>query len=147
VKVTIHERFNNSNVLVDNASFNSNDLTFQQALTANQTNTTWVAELYVDRGGDVMHFRVPMSGGTRALLPGGLDSVWVSAIGVFILLISAMAFSELNQGVGAITTSLVGGVLWWFGIFGGATAGVLVVLALSVSVAYHYYTPAGGGDI
>lgn len=147
LKITIHERFNESNVLVDNASFSTNDLWYQTSLTANQTNKTWVAELYVDRGNGYLHFRVPMSGGQRALLPSNLESVWVSAIGVFILLISAMAFSELNQGVGAITTSLVGGVLWWFGIFSPEGAGVLVVIALAVSVGYHYYTPTGGGDI
>lgn len=149
VKLTIHERFNKSNVLVNNVTFTgSNDISYTQPLTANQTNTTWMGELYVDRGNDVMHFRLPLSGGIQNIIPAGLDAVWLNGVGVFVVLISSLAFSELNQGVGAIATGLIGGLLWWFGVLSNIAIGPTIVVALVVSVVYHYYSnPSPGGGI
>jgi len=146
VKLTIHERFNKSNVLVDNATFtDSNDISYQKSLTANETNKTWMAEIYVDRGDGWMHFRTAVGGGSISIVPADLDSVWVSSIGVFLMLVSAMAFSELNVGVGAIATSLTGGILWWFGLLEGVAIGPVIVVAIMLAVVWHYYrTPQGG---
>lgn len=145
IKITVHERFNESNVLVDNATYtDTNELVYKIPMTANEANKTWTAELYIDRGNGYQHFRVPIGGGPTRLLPANIDEVWVQGIGVFVLLISGMAFSRLNQGVGAITTSLVGGILWYVGILSGGAVGVTVVAALGVAVVYHYRT--GGGS-
>lgn len=138
IKVTIHERFNTSNVLVNNNTFSTNQLMYQVALTNAQANTTWMAELYIDRGSGYQHFRVPISSGPSTLIPVNLDAVWVQAIGVFIMLVVALAFSQLNQGVGAITTSLVGGLLWWIGLLSGTATGATIVIALGISVVFHY---------
>lgn len=139
VKITIHERFNDSNVLVDNQSFtNSNEIIFQQALTNDQVNKTWVLELYVDRGDGFLHFREVIGSGARDLIPAALDAVWRTSAGVFILLISSMAFSQLNRGVGAVATALTGGLLWFIGLLATVAIGPAVVAAIAISVAYHY---------
>lgn len=144
VKITIRERYNTSNVLVDNQTFTgTSNLVFQTPLTNEEVNQTWEAVLYIDRGDGYMRFTVPITGGPTSLVPPELDAVWVSAIGVFVLLITAMAFSQLNQGVGAITTSIVGGFLWWFGVLTGPAVGAAFVAALSISVVFHYQH--GGG--
>jgi len=144
IRLTIHQRFNRSNVLVDNATFtDTNSLVHQISLTDNQSNLTWMAELYVDRGDGYMHFRVPIGSGTSSLLPDALDSVWVNGAGVFIMLISALAFSKLNVGVGAVATSLIGAILWWFGILSDVAIGAGVVAAVVVAVVYHYRTRQG----
>jgi hypothetical protein len=146
IKVTVHERYNESNLLVDNTSFtNTNGLVYQIPMTADQTNKSWMAVLYIDRGDGFKRYVVPASGGPRSLIPGGLDEVWVQAVGVFIMIITAMAFSVLNQGAGAIVTSLVGGVLWWFGVFSGQAVGAVVVLAISISLLYHFREGATPG--
>jgi len=146
VKLTIHERFNKSNVLVDNVSFtDANEISYQRQLTTNESNTTWMAEVYIDRGGEVMHFRAPTSGGQQRLLPVDLDQVWVSAIGVFIVLISSLAFSQLNLGVGAISTALTGGILWWFGLLDTVATGPTIVAAIMMAVVFHYYSSSPGG--
>lgn len=139
IKVTIHERFNETNVLADNDTFtNTNDLVYQIPMNAQQVNKTWTAELYIDRGDGFEHYRVPISGGPVDLLPDILDTVWVQSVGVFVVLVSGMAFSRLNQGVGAVTTAIIAGLLWWVGLLEGVTSGAAVVLALAVSVIFHF---------
>lgn len=144
VKITIHERFNTSNVLVDNQTFTgSNSIFFQQPLSNTEVNQSWAVVLYIDRGDGFMRFGPEAIGsGPRVLLPAALDTVWRTSVGVFILLIVAMAFSELNVGIGAIVTSTTGGLLWWIGLLPGGvvTTGPAVVLAIGISVAYQYRT-------
>lgn len=139
VTLTIHERFNKSNVLVDNVTFSdANDIVYQEPLTANETNKTWMAEIYLDRGGSVVQFREPVSGPRGDLIPGDLGDGWRTGVGVFILLATGMMFSELNRGTGAIATSLVGGMLWQLGLLSLTTTGPAVVFAIAISVVYHY---------
>lgn len=144
IRIVIHERFNESNVLVNTTYYDSNSLIHQESLTANESNVTWMAELYVDRGNGWMHFRVPISGGPTSLIPATLDSVWLNAAGVFIMLIGGLAFSKLNLGVGAVSTALVGGLLWWLGLLGGVATGAGVVAAIAIAVVYHYRSQQGG---
>lgn len=143
VTVKIVERYNASNVLAANQTFTSQSFVYETAMTANQTNKTWTAVLYVDRGGDTMVFRETASSQPDSLIPVALDSVWTSAAGVFIMLVSGMAFSELNKGVGAVAVSLIGAMLWFLGVLGGVAAGAAVVVAIMISVVFHYRT---GGD-
>jgi hypothetical protein len=143
IKFNIHERFNKSNVLINNQTFSSNDLVYQTSLTASELNTSWTAELYIDRGDGYKHYRVPIGGGPRDIIPGILDTVWRNATGVFIMLVVALAFSQLNVGVGAITTSAVGGLLWYIGLLNDISTAPAIVLALGISLVYHYRT--GGG--
>jgi hypothetical protein len=67
-----------------------------------------------------------------------LGEGWTTGIGVFVLLITGMMFSELNRGVGAVVTSLVGGILWQVGLLSLAATGPAVVLAIGISVVIHY---------
>jgi len=147
VKLTIHERYNDSNVLVDNETFTgSNDIWYQTALTADQVNATWMAEIYVNRGDGFVHFREPVMGGQQSIIPFDLDAVWVQSIGVFLLLVIGTAFSAVNQGVGAITTSIIAGIMWIVGLFSGTAAAVAIVLALAISVGFHYRYERGVGS-
>lgn len=144
VKLTVHERYNDSNVLVDNQTFTgTNNIVHQQLLSNEQVNTTWMAELYIDRGDGFEHYRVPVTGGQRSIIPVDLDATWVTGVGVFIVLITGMAFSQLNQGVGAITTSLVGGMLWYLGVLDGVTIGPAIVAAIAISFVFHYQQSGG----
>jgi len=143
VTITIHERFNKSNVLVDNETFTgSNNIVYQTPLAANQTNKTWMAEIYVERGGETYHFREAVTGPTVSIIPQGLDSVWRTSVGVFVLLITGMVFSGLNQSTGAIATAMVGGMLWQIGLLSGVATGPAIVLAIAISIVNHY---RGGG--
>lgn len=145
VKLTIHERFNKSNVLVDNETFtDANNIVYEIPMTANQTNKTWMAEIYVDRGGNVTHFREPITSGASNILPSNLGEHWASGVGVFIMLITGMAFSELNRSAGAVATALAGGMLWQLGFLSTVSTGPAIILAIGISVLYHYRT--GGGQ-
>jgi hypothetical protein len=139
VTLTIHERYNASNVLVDNTTFsNANNIVYQQPLSATETNTTWMAEIYVERNGSVEHFREPITGPRADILPEELDGVWRAGVGAFVLIIVGMAFSQLDQRAGALSTALVGGVLWQVGLLSTVTTGPAVVLAIGITVLYNF---------
>jgi len=69
--------------------------------------------------------------------------VYRVSIGVAVLLSYALLFSQLNVGVGAITTSLVGALLWYLGFLTGVTTGPAIVLAIGAS-GLIYYNNGGG---
>lgn len=141
IKITIQERYNESNVLVDNATFtNTDSLLYSKSLTNVQVNKTWTAILYIDRGDGFMEFRVPIGSGPRDLIPAILDEDWLAGSGVLIMFMLAMGFSRLNVGVGVITVSLVGGILWWVGVLATVTTGAAVVAAIITSIVFHYLT-------
>lgn len=61
------------------------------------------------------------------------DDVWVQVLAAFAILLVGGIFSMLNVGVGAVVTSLFGGVLWYFGFLGGLASGGAVALAIGLS--------------
>lgn len=142
--LTIHERFNKSNVLVDNVTFSdANNIVYQKPMTAQQTNKTWMAEISVERGGQSLQFREPLSGPRNDIIPGNLGDGWRTGIGVIVLFATGMMFTSLNRSAGAIATALIGGLLWQVGLLSRTTTGPSVVLAIAISVIYHYR----GGEV
>jgi hypothetical protein len=147
LKFMIHERFNDSNVLLQNQSFSDlGNLSYSEPLSPAEQNTSWVVELYWDRDGDgsYEHAHAAVGQGPRDLVPVSLDRAWRAAAGVVVLFITALLFSELNLGVGAITTAITGSLLWYIGLLQDVTTGPAVVLALGVAAIIHYYQ---GGSV
>jgi len=137
--IYVYEKGNPSNILGTNRTyFNLGNVSGTYALTANQSNTTWVVAFDIDRG-DESYLRTVEVGNRPDLVPS-LDPVWRLIIGVSMLFVSAGAYSLGNAAVGGVTLSLTGGVVWWLGFLPGATAGAAVVFALLISIAYHVYT-------
>lgn len=144
--VMIHERFNESNVLLEDESFSDlGNLSYSEPLSASEQNQSWVVDFSWTRTtGESSETSVVVGQGPRdGLLPASLDDVYRVSIGVAILLITALLFSQLNVGVGAITTSLVGGLLWYLGFLSGVTTGPAIVLAIGAS-GLIYYNNGGG---
>lgn len=136
--VRVYERGNESNVLRPRQTYyDLGNLTLSEPLSPAEQNTTWIVELEGERGGDEISAQVTVGDGPRDLVPDDLDGVWQITIGVFVLLTSALVFSELNLGVGTVSTSLTGGILWWLGLLDGVATGASVVLAIAVSVVYQ----------
>lgn len=141
----IVERWNNSNVLLGNQSFNDlGNLTYDQALSESEQNKSWVVEFYWtlddDRQGRAI---APVGQGARDIIPDSLDSVIRVSAGVCVLFITSLVFSELNVGVGAVTTALVGALLWYTGFLAGVTSGPAVVLAIGVGLLINYNSGSG----
>lgn len=142
----IHERGNESNVLLANTSFSSlGNLSYSEPLSASEQNQTWVVDFHWTRGTTSSHAWTTLGTGTRSLLPSSLDPVYRVSVGVAILLITALLFSQLNVGVGAVVTSLVGGLLWYLGFLDTVTTGPAIVLSLAVGGLVYYNSGGGPG--
>lgn len=138
LSVTVYERGNESNVLRPTQTYyDMGNLSLSEELDAEARNTTWVAEFEGERNGEEFSGRVIVGDGPLNLIPSELDGVWQVSVGVFVLLTSSLIFSSLNVGVGAIATSITGGVLWWIGLLSGVATGAGIVLAIGVAIAYH----------
>jgi len=72
-------------------------------------------------------------------LPGVSEDV-LNVVSVLIILMVAGMFSAANVTVGGIVTSLVAGGLWFAGALPDAVTGILIALALFVSVLTHLRT-------
>jgi hypothetical protein len=82
---------------------------------------------------DTIDIREPI-GPNRAQIDMRMpDGVWVQVIGAFAILLVGGVFSQLNRGVGAVVTSLFGGVLWFFGFMSGLASGGAVALAIGIA--------------
>jgi hypothetical protein len=86
-----------------------------------------------NEGSDTIDIREPV-GPNRAPIEAPMpDQVWVQVIGAFGILLVGGVFSQLNRGVGAVVTSLFGGVLWFFGFMSGLASGAAVALAIGIA--------------
>lgn len=139
------ERWNNSNVLLENQTYNDlGNLTYELPLDPAAQNTTWAVEFHWELdNGDTASVTVPVGQGSQDIIPGVVDSVIRVSVGVFVLLITSLLFSELNVGVGAVTTALIGALLWYTGFLAGVTSGPAVVLAIAVGLLTKYNEDGG----
>jgi len=96
-------------------------------------NQTYYVNVEGDRGDGEIDIREPV-GPQRADIETPMpDDVWVQVIGAFAILLVGGVFSQLNRGVGAVITSLFGGVLWFFGFMSGLASGSAVALAIGIA--------------
>jgi hypothetical protein len=142
VTVWIHEKNNKSNTLVANTTyFNLGEFSAQTTLDTNESKQTWVVKFIIDRNNEEFTKRHEVSN-RPDILPKIADE-WLWIPGVLALFLTAGMFSVLNVGVGAVTTSVVGGILWWVGILTGPASAASVALAIFLSVVYNIYRTSG----
>lgn len=136
VVVTIFERSNESNTLLDSQGYyGTQTIDGQEALTEAQTDVAWVVEFEITRDGETFTKRVDVTA-RGDLVPPELDDGWRHVIGVGLLLLSGGAFSVLNRKVGAVIIGIEGGILWWTGFLDGATIGAAIAIYLFLVAAY-----------
>jgi len=95
-------------------------------------NQTYLVNVTADRNGEQIKISEPIGPRQEDLTPDGLGG-YTELIGAMIILLIGGTFSMLNVGVGAMVTSLLGGVLWYFGFMGGLASGAAVSLAIGIA--------------
>jgi len=139
--VFIHERGDNTNLLQPNETeFNLGNYSGQASLSANESQKEWVVEFIINRNGNTSTEEQTVSN-QKDLTPP-VDQGWQLVLGIALLILFAGAWSVLNAGIGAVVTSIAGGVLWWLGFLGPATSGVAVSMAIALSVLAYMYKGA-----
>jgi hypothetical protein len=137
--IWIHERGNTSNQLQPNVTaYDLGEYSGMATLTANESKQEWTVNFVVVRDGETFVVNNQESN-TEDLTPP-VGSNWTMIVGISALILFAGAFSVLNAGIGAIITTLVGGVLWYTGFLDGAATAATVTVALFVSVVGYIYT-------
>lgn len=142
VQVEIHERGNESNVLMENTTYDSGPygtLRVTETLTANQSEEAWVVKWHANRDGDDDIGSGILVGAHEGNLLDEVMAPWMQLwLAVGITLMTGGLFSRANVGIGAIGTAAVGGFFWYFGWTNGVTSGMAVVVALGGAVIINY---------
>lgn len=139
--VTIHRKNDESDVLYQQSYFNIKNASDSFSISQNESERRYIVKYEYSIDGE--DYTITDEIGNQPELFSALGSNWQAIIGVGSLFLLAGAFSVLNATVGAVVVALMGGILWWIGLFGTATTGIFVVLAVLVGVALHM-AKAGG---
>ena len=136
VEFTIFERGNENNTLVEEVLVTPRTYSNEYEIAPENFDTEWVLEYEVVRNGERTTGREVLTLREDGV-PDPLDTTTATIVGIGLMLLVGGLFSVLSVGVGAVVTSLTGGMLWWLGWLGAATTGAAVVIALAVSVVYY----------
>ena len=79
-------------------------------------------------------------------IPGVPDNV-LHVVTVLLIFLVAGLFSAANVHIGAIVVSLLSGVFWFVGMLPGGVSGILIALALFISVIHMAHTKASAGGV
>lgn len=136
--IWIHDRGNPDNQLTANQThLNLGNVSGQETLTENETETEWVVNFVVDRNGEdtKIYSTVPSEG--REIFPSNLDDGWRAVVGVGLLVMFAGSLSVVNVAVGGVVFGLMGGVLWYLGWLGGITSGAAIAAYLLIAIGVY----------
>lgn len=131
-EIVIHERGNESNVLFSQ-TIDSGFVT-TETVPDDESNKNWNVKVdVVTENGEeisVNRFVGPES------IPVGdqIPQHWQTAFSFVLLTMMGGLFGAVNPGIGGISVSVTGGIMWMVGWLPGQTTGLMVILALFVSI-------------
>lgn len=128
-------RFNDSDYLLEPETYyGANELVINEPV--GELQDSYVVVIEGQRDGESFTIRQPVGPDQISLVPGGLSEVWLQIGSIGLLLMVGGVFSRLNVGIGAITTSLLGGIMWYIGLLSGVATWGSVAVAIMFSVVY-----------
>lgn len=131
--VKIYPRGNESAAIYDDTTAGPvGSVSIEKILTGDQVNKTWVVEWTADREGEEISGK-RMVGKQVNEIVGELPQWMQEAFAALIIVITGGLFSQLNVGVGAVTTSLTAGGFWMMGLL-PPIAGGAITIALIIGV-------------
>jgi hypothetical protein len=122
-------------VIKPNQTYTGADALSLSVATDGDLNETYYVNVEGSRnnGADTIDIREPVGPNRAPINVPMPDQVWIQVVGAFGILLVGGVFSQLNRGVGAVVTSLFGGVLWFFGFMSGLASGAAVALAIGIA--------------
>lgn len=113
LSLVIHERGNESNVLVDTSTTSANSYQYYHQLTANESVSVWSVELDAERDGETTELRETVGGVGAIDLP--IDEKWLSLAALFLLVAIAGLLPSTLARIGAVVLVAIATGLAWFG--------------------------------
>ncbi|MDR9381147.1 MAG: hypothetical protein RI560_05670 [Natronomonas sp.] len=142
----IYERGNKSNVLASGSA--SGNVTATETVPPSGEDTVWVVEWDSTRAnGDVLNATRPVSTDRLPVGPASFPDQWQIIVSMLVLFGVAGLFGAANPGIGGIAVSATGGMLWMIGWLPDGTGGLMVVLALFISVLSYTARRARGATV
>jgi len=123
--VSIRNRFNESDYLLAPTTYYGTSELSQSVPLNGSLSDSYIVTFSGQIDGQAFQATVAIGPDQISLVPAGLSTVWLQIIGSGMVLVVGGLFSRLNVGVGAVVTSLTGGVLWYVGLLDGSLTGVV----------------------
>lgn len=137
LNLTVHERNNASNVLVEKTYTNLGNASYSETLSENQTGKSWVVKINGSRGDQQVQGQALV--GANDLTPGiGLDSWWQQVFAVFgLFILAGVVGGGVRAEAGAIVVCLTAGVLYYMSWLPGDVSAGMILAALFIAVLYR----------
>jgi len=127
--------------LTNQTAVDLGNVTITETLNSSQESKTWVAVYEIDRAGETITGRLPLSSGRGSLALGiGLADEWKYRVSIGLIVIVGSLFSVASVRAGAIVVPAVGGVLFLLGWLPPAAGGIAVASSLALGVTYAAIT-------
>jgi hypothetical protein len=132
INYQIYERGNDSNLLTSGSA--TGNVTATETVPAGEENTVWVVEwdATLDNGETISGTRQVSSG--QLPVGPGLAPEWQTGLSMVGLFVVAGLFGAANPAIGGIAVATTGGFFWMLGWLPDGTSGLMVLLALFISV-------------
>lgn len=135
--VYVVNRFNDSDYLVQPTTYyGASELSISEPIGQDGLQDSYVVVVEGQRDGESFRLQQPVGPDQISIVPAGLDLVWIQIPAIGIIMLVGGLFSRLNVGAGAVVTSLLGGVLWYFGLMQGVASWALMAMAITFAVLY-----------
>lgn len=143
--LTIYQQGKESDPIFSNNFGSVNDLVHKQPLNSSQINQTWVVEWTAFINGDEQSgIRYIGTGARQDIIPVDIDQWVIQWLAIGLLIMTALTFSQFSRGIGWVTTSMLGGFLWFIGALSGVATGGTVFAAIALSVVAKAARDTGG---
>lgn len=113
LSILIHERGNESNVLLSDSASNPDSYSVYHALAGNETETVYQVEITASRDGETLELTETVGGVGSLAVP--IDSRWLSVGSLLLLVAMAALLPSTLARVGAVGIVAVATGLSWFG--------------------------------
>lgn len=133
ITVTIYERGNKSNTLMENQTFGGplGTISVSRDVPAGENDTDWVAEAWYTRNDETTNVQVPV--GPRRFVLQNMAGWLMALISMGSLILVAGLFSRLNGAIGGLVVAGLSGLYWYVGFLPGEVSFGVVALAMIVA--------------
>lgn len=143
--VQIHERGNESNVLLSNTTFGGplGTVGLTEPIPEDQSDTEWVVDVWIDEGGEMTQLTIPV--GPQQPFLDGIPWYMQLILSIGTIWLVAGLFSQVNGDVGAVVVAGLGAMFWFMDLLPDGTGFGVVILAMLTAAIIFINERRGGG--
>ncbi|REA03492.1 hypothetical protein DEQ92_10370 [Haloferax sp. Atlit-6N] len=115
LKIIVHERGDDSEILFESSATNLSTFKRTQPLSQSQLEQDWAVDITLERNNQTITIKEPISSAASIRTPVPIDSRWATLAGLVLLVALSAAFPSTLSRVGAVAVVSVATGITWLG--------------------------------